>query len=470
MEEALRKSNILTLIREKRTNTNDVDQGNNHNDHDDDTLIDDIDDDDENDDDDMDDDYKSTNKEKEKEKTKTKTRDEGISNNNNNNNDYIVWVGRLNFEKPREKEFPFRRTVFIFGIPMDDSRSFLHEMLSPFGSVSKIQFDHGPDGIDRKIGIKFLNKPRVYTLYYYDPNKYQTQMMNTKINGLSSDHNTNHNMNDREEMIFKTTYNLNNNDMIKCHKCGKDKNVSEGFYTTKQYKIIYCAQCAAQLAEDQLNVYYKERNIIKYQHNPKHKWLGLPPNDINKRKTALVVFASQRQASKCAYVRTRIAYKGSFATHFHHYSKVKKEIVLNESDPNHPDQPSLNDEGGQLKNNRNNNNNHHHLNVNNNNKRNKNNRNQQQSQQQQQQQISQRYINNQQQQQTQQQQVPGQRRRNNYNRRGVNQRNTYNRNQQQQQQYDSFYHHSPCPPRSQQSNKLKMKGPGLLYCHQYRVS
>ncbi len=81
---------------------------------------------------------------------------------------FQIWVGRINFEKPREKEFPFRRTVFIFGIPIDGSESFLHEMLKPFGTVSKIQFDHSPDGIDRKISIRFLNKPRVYLLYYYD--------------------------------------------------------------------------------------------------------------------------------------------------------------------------------------------------------------------------------------------------------------------------------------------------------------
>merc|ERR1712154_400487 len=89
--------------------------------------------------------------------------------------------------------------------------------------------------------------------------------------------------------------------------------------------------CAAQLAEDQLNVYYKERNIVSLKHYARERWLGIPPTDMDKRKTALVVFASQRQASKCAYVRTRVAYKGAFATHFHHYSKVKKEIVLLES-------------------------------------------------------------------------------------------------------------------------------------------
>merc|ERR1719356_2269552 len=143
-------------------------------------------------------------------------------------------------------------------------------------------------------------------------------------------------------MIFKTQYDISGNDAltegnktieaIKCHKCGKDKAVSEGFYTTQEWKVIYCAQCAAQLAEDQLNNYWKESRITNLRHYGRDRWLGIPPKDVETRKTALVVFASQRQASKCAYVRTRIAYKGSFATHFHHYSKVKKEIVLAESD------------------------------------------------------------------------------------------------------------------------------------------
>lgn len=358
---------------------------------------------------------------------------------------------------------------------MDGSEEFLHEMLKPFGSVSKIQFDHSPDGIDRKIGIRFLNKPRVYTLYYYDPNK---NAMTMKINGLSG----NGILDDddelllspnREAMIFKTSYDIGNNggdndnnkgqkiNNIKCHKCGKDKSVSEGFYTTSEWKVIYCAQCAAQLAEDQLNVYYKERNIPQYQHNPRHKWLGLPPNDIQKRKTALVVFASQRQASKCAYVRTRIAYKGSFATHFHHYSKVKKEIVLSESDQTITIKNDDDDKGGKdnktspskstssksssssqqspLKNN-NNQQNRNRNNRNKNNQRNQQNRN---------------YNNNQ------------RRRGSNYNRRYNRNNNQYNNNNQQQHQYGNYaqqqaqYYQGQQPPNNQQSNKPKLKGPGL---------
>ena len=66
------------------------------------------------------------------------------------------------------------------------------------------------------------------------------------------------------------------------------------------------------------------------------QFVGEHPKDLNSRKTALVVFASQRQASKCAYVRTRIAFEGAFATHFHHYSKVKKEIAVQGTGNAHP--------------------------------------------------------------------------------------------------------------------------------------
>merc|ERR1712176_1321023 len=36
-----------------------------------------------------------------------------------------IFVGRLDFEKPKEKEFPFRRTVFLFGIPSENATDFL---------------------------------------------------------------------------------------------------------------------------------------------------------------------------------------------------------------------------------------------------------------------------------------------------------------------------------------------------------
>jgi len=254
LEEALRRSEVLTLIYVKNTNAN----------------------------------CEENKSENDKEETNK------------------IFVGRLDFEKPK-KEFPFRRTVFLFGIPSGEGEAFLSEMLRPFGTISKIQFDHGSaDGVDRQIGKRFLNKPRVYTLYF------------RADNGQS-----------RVAMIFKDKY--DKNETIKCHKCGKDKAVSEGFYTTSEWKVIFCAQCAAQSAEEQLNAFYKNQSNANANGQlslRQDEWLGVASKDIGQRKTALVVFQSQRQASKCAYVRTRIAYNGCFATHFHHYSKVKKEIVL----------------------------------------------------------------------------------------------------------------------------------------------
>jgi hypothetical protein len=38
------------------------------------------------------------------------------------------------------------------------------------------------------------------------------------------------------------------------------------------------------------------------------------------------VYESQRQASKCVYVRSRLGIDGCFATHFHNFTRNKKDI------------------------------------------------------------------------------------------------------------------------------------------------
>merc|ERR1719499_832464 len=48
--------------------------------------------------------------------------------------------------------------------------------------------------------------------------------------------------------------------------------------------------------------------------------------NLNSFRTCLVVFESQRQASKCVYVRSRLGIEGCFATHFHNYTRHKREI------------------------------------------------------------------------------------------------------------------------------------------------
>ena len=90
-----------------------------------------------------------------------------------------------------------------------------------------------------------------------------------------------------------------------------------------------CLQCAAAKSEEQSAKYDSRRELLKDDKRLRELLLGLPPRPSSSCKTALCVFASQRQASKCVYVRSRLAYDGAFATHFHHYSKLKKEIALN---------------------------------------------------------------------------------------------------------------------------------------------
>merc|ERR1712154_244449 len=207
------------------------------------------------------------------------------------------WVGRLGFERPQEKQFPFRRTVFCFGLPMDCNEKYVTEMLSPFGKLSKVKFDHGPDTLDRLVAHNMFKEIKVY----------QYRELNTRIL-----------YNYKQEIMVGGSAEYN------CFKCNKVKQCDEGFYETNSYQKLICLQCAAASAEIILE---KSKNNGNNQRMIE-LLCGKSPRDTNKTKTALAVFTSQRQASKCVYVRSRIAFDGCFTTHYHHYSKLKKEIAL----------------------------------------------------------------------------------------------------------------------------------------------
>ena len=246
-----------------------------------------------------------------------------------------------------DEQFPLRRTVFVYGIPpQDDPKAleFLHDMLKPFGQITKIQFDDGDDSIDRKMGQRFLSKPRVYKLtvprnaigngVYVDSRVGRRQLEEkqdeTNMNGCdTNDHDNKMNEYSMEstriEMNFYTKSECADAQLIQCHRCPRSKrlNINEGFYGSKDNSLIYCIQCAAVKAERQLGESYKIKDISK-----KNVFLGKPANTNGENmRTALVVFESQKHASRCSYVRTRIAYRGAFAAFFHHYSKVKKDII-----------------------------------------------------------------------------------------------------------------------------------------------
>eukprot|EP00487_Bulimina_marginata_P006594 TRINITY_DN26325_c0_g1_i1.p1 TRINITY_DN26325_c0_g1~~TRINITY_DN26325_c0_g1_i1.p1 ORF type:complete len:137 (+),score=5.64 TRINITY_DN26325_c0_g1_i1:55-465(+) len=123
----------------------------------------------------------------------------------------------------------------------------------------------------------------------------------------------------------------NKQEQYNCYWCHKQKPCADGYYhpqripgTAPTYRV--CLQCAAAKAEEQSAKYDARSKLLKDDKRLRELLLGLPPRNMQQCKTALCVFASQRQASKCVYVRSRLAYDGAFATHYHHYSKLKKEI------------------------------------------------------------------------------------------------------------------------------------------------
>jgi len=216
-----------------------------------------------------------------------------------------LFVGRARFSPPMEKQFPFRRSVYLYGLPWYADEKYIFSMLQAFGGVTKVQFDHGPDTLDRLIMAKMLEKHRVYKLLSKD-----SAALTMEFNAMSS----------KQE-----TYD--------CYWCQKRKPCADGYYHPQRavgqspsYRV--CLQCAAAKSEQQSAKYDSRRELLRDDKRLRELLLGLPPRAVSRCKTALCVFASQRQASKCVYVRSRLAYDGAFATHYHHYSKLKKEIAL----------------------------------------------------------------------------------------------------------------------------------------------
>eukprot|EP00485_Elphidium_margaritaceum_P005146 CAMPEP_0202697304 /NCGR_PEP_ID=MMETSP1385-20130828/10629_1 /ASSEMBLY_ACC=CAM_ASM_000861 /TAXON_ID=933848 /ORGANISM="Elphidium margaritaceum" /LENGTH=1011 /DNA_ID=CAMNT_0049353733 /DNA_START=619 /DNA_END=3654 /DNA_ORIENTATION=- len=216
-----------------------------------------------------------------------------------------LFIGRKRFIPPSEKQFPFRRSVYIYGLPVYADEKYIYDMLNAFGGVTKVQFDHGPDTLDRQIMQKMLEKHRVYKLLSKD-----SAALTMEFNQMA-----------------------NKQEQYNCYWCKKLKPCADGYYHPKRmpatppsYRV--CLQCAAAKAEEQSHKYDARSKLLKDDKRLRELLLGLPPRSMEQCQTALCVFASQRQASKCVYVRSRLAYDGAFATHYHHYSKLKKEIAM----------------------------------------------------------------------------------------------------------------------------------------------
>jgi len=148
-------------------------------------------------------------------------------------------------------------------------------------------------------------------------------------------------MRDQDHTEFKfqklNSHNAQHNAQVTtyyCHECGKMKNYKDGYYVSdkrSQQSCVFCVQCAAKRAESNLK-YFQTRCHNHYMDADSLKQLfGIDLNEdsntnLQSFRTCLVVFESQRQASKCVYVRSRLGIEGCFATHFHNYTRHKREI------------------------------------------------------------------------------------------------------------------------------------------------
>jgi len=219
----------------------------------------------------------------------------------------VVRVGRQEFNPPRAQEFPFRRTVFVYGIPLEHAtENWIRHKFDCFGTIQKVKFDSGPASSPRKVGARLLAKEpsRVTRLQIIDKNhtefKFSKDVPTEKL----------------------CTY--------FCHKCGRLKEYADGYYssTGPQNAYLFCIQCAAKKAEENLK-FYSSTNKNYSDDKQVRKLYGIDEasaEDVNKFSTCLVVYESQRQASKCVYVRSRLGIDGCFATHFHNYTRNKKDI------------------------------------------------------------------------------------------------------------------------------------------------
>eukprot|EP00494_Astrolonche_serrata_P024658 UN24917 len=211
-----------------------------------------------------------------------------------------ILVGRTQFTPPTPQQFPFRRTVFVYGIPMEKDEYWIRNNFECFGKITKVKWDHGPHSIPRRVGAQLLRKEpsRVIRLHIRDSN--------------------------HTEFEFRKSHNAEIPD-YNCGVCQRLKKFSEGYYISTDrnlpvnFPYMFCIQCAAKQAEENLNFFksrssplYRDENNVKELFGIDVKMYSDDPEDLNVFKTCLIVFESQRQASKCVYVRSRLGIMGCF--------------------------------------------------------------------------------------------------------------------------------------------------------------
>merc|ERR1719411_2597200 len=124
-----------------------------------------------------------------------------------------------------------------------------------------------------------------------------------------------------------------------CSWCSKMKKTAEGFYALSRdspgsyNNLRVCPLCAAKQADKQFESFMKLPEPRTKQQRELYLGVAWPgkanQSTIFDQKTALLVFESQRQASKCVFVRNRLGHNGMFCTHYHNFLRLKKDVAAN---------------------------------------------------------------------------------------------------------------------------------------------
>lgn len=221
-------------------------------------------------------------------------------------------VRRTDYQRPCSPQFPFRRTVFVYGLANDVTEDQVRKMISTFGRIRNVHLNSAPASVDRYIGLQLLQeKHRVHQIF-------TTESTHEPLEWRVSD--------------FMQEYT--------CSYCKKMKKTSEGFYaqsknspSSNYVHLRVCPLCAAKQADKQFESLMKLPEPRTKQQRELYLGVAWPgkanQSTIFDQKTALVVFESQRQASKCVFVRNRLGHSGMFCTHYHNFLRLKKDVAAN---------------------------------------------------------------------------------------------------------------------------------------------
>jgi hypothetical protein len=231
------------------------------------------------------------------------------------------YIGPNQFEKPIEKAWPLRQTIFVIGLPndLDLANRLLTEMLRPFGEIKRCRFDDGPESADARYGARLLRtKARVHDLRSQSSSKGgYIHMHQPPMRWVTSMSDIDHKLDRSYGMTPLIDFGKSR---AMCVLCSRTKEFAEGVYVSDDVQEIWCRKCAKEQADRQLETWRQYSPKDQIVPHLRSALLGDGPC-VRFPRTALVVFNTQRQATNCTMLRSRIAWHGISVVKFVDYMK-----------------------------------------------------------------------------------------------------------------------------------------------------